>query len=258
MPFLSSAAVSTHLFCISPEHLASARKNSAVQAVSEERPFREVEAQMTFRTALACEMDGDERLWEPYKSVFSGADRSGGGSQNEDWDVYHERGRIRTTKPPRSVSRAASAVILAPAKSGLMEGRGSENFAALDGVVSSRVCNFAGKVCCQRKPQDTTALAAMQAQLCAESIEHLLEAEKYLHLHQRTKTIENDRTVEQRVERFQHLTTAVVKKDQEAQVQKALLRNNLSGGWIQAGKSRQRYAPIDVATRYGFSPVWRA
>jgi hypothetical protein len=135
-----------------------------------------------------------------------------------------------------------------------VEASEAKKFAGLDGmstaatVAPKRGSNLVGKVCCRQKPQDTTALAAMQAQLHAESIERLLEAEQYLHRHQRTET-EYDLTFEQRLERFRHLTTSLKKQEQEADLHKAMIRNNLDGGWIRSEQNRQRFAPIDVAAR---------
>lgn len=54
-------------------HLAMCRKPSALQATSESAGLKDLQTQMTFRRARACELDDEEqRIWEPYKPTFNG------------------------------------------------------------------------------------------------------------------------------------------------------------------------------------------
>ena len=146
---------------------------------------------------------------------------------------------------PRSVSRKASAVVLAPKR-----GKADSISADLPPRASSvngkaaRVSSHAGEVCCLQKAFDTTAAAAMQAQQQAESIEHVLKAEDFLH---RTRKLEatQDLSMEEKLKKLALLKSDLQKQEREAELKRDMIRKNIDGGWL-AKQSQKRYAPLHI------------
>lgn len=158
---------------------------------------------------------------------------------------------------PRSISRKASAVILAPTKSistvkadyrlhelGLdLPARG----ASLKGV-AARASSHAGELCCLQKACDTTALAATEAQRHAESIEHVLKAEEYLR-RTRKQAATDESSLDEKVQKLRAFKADLQQQEQEAGLKRQMARQSIQNGRVNS--QHKKFDPIHVQDSVG-------